>query len=255
MYQKNSILISFFSFLSLFIFLSCSAQKKCKNCGIVVFKNMFYEPSLKKYVHDEPYGPDTKVWFKDSIAIVKTMGIHAPTVNGVETKREVVLMFYTFIDLRKMLFYKYATFYDTAKIIQSYNKVQADTVFWNVNWRFYQYHDIPYTEPLENLPDTIIEGKVFQRIRIINKPTIDTTNIRTSIAYFDCERKGTMFQIDKSLSEKKGCPMVKYYILPSIKYAGAIAGEIEFVSDKLTPEELKIFDAWERNVKKYPIKE
>jgi hypothetical protein len=239
----------------LFTISSCSAQKKCKNCGIVVFKKMFYEPALKKYVHDEPYGPDTKVWFKDSIAIVKTMGIHAPTVNGVEIKREVVLMHYTYIDLRKMLFYKYATFSDTAKIVQSYNKVQADTVFWNVNWRFYEYHDILYTEPLESLPDTIIEGRVFQRIKIINKNIKDTTDIKTSIAYFDCERKGTMFQIDKTLSEKIGCPMVKYYILPSIKYAGAIAGEIEFVTDKLTDAELKVFDAWEKNVEKYPVKE
>jgi hypothetical protein len=219
------------------------------------FKKIFYEPALKKYVHDEPYGPDTKVWFKDSVAIVKTMGISINTDSNNIEIRTVGLMHYTYIDLRKMVFYKYINFSDTAKIIQSYNQAQADTVFWNVNWRFYQYHDIPYTEPLQNMPDTVMDNKVFKRIRIINKPINDTTNIRTSIAYFDCERKGTMFQIDKTLSEKIGCPLVKYYILPSIKYAGAMAGEIEFVTDKLTPEELKVFDAWEKNVKKYPVKE
>ncbi|MEI7736812.1 MAG: hypothetical protein WCI49_15195 [Ferruginibacter sp.] len=232
---------------------SCTAQKNCNNCGIVIYKMMLYKPEIKKYIPEETYYPDTKIWYSDSTVIVKTMGINAPTVDWVETKREIVLMYYTYIDLRKMLFYKYASFSDTAKIIQSYNEAQSDTVFWGVNWRFYQPKNIPYTEPLQNMDDTIIEKKIFKRIKLINNSGNDTNKI--SIAYFDCKQKATMFVINKALTDIAGCPMVKYYILPSIKWPTALAGELDFISDKLTEEELKIFDAWGNNVKKYPVKQ
>lgn len=241
------------SLLILLTFSSCKAQKKCNNCGIVVYKMLLYKPAIKRYVREETYYPETKVWFRDSTAIVKTMGIYFNTdSNNIET-RKAEAMYYTYIDLRKMIFYKYGFFSDTAKVIQSYNKTQADTVVWGVNWRFYEPKNIPYSEPLQNMTDTVIEKKVFKRIRLINNSENDTNKI--SIAYFDCTQKATMFVINKALTDIAGCPMVKYYILPSIRWPGALAGELDFVSDKLTPEEVKVFDAWKKNVKKYPVKE
>jgi len=103
------------------------------------------------------------------------------------------------------------------------------------------------------MDDTIIEKKIFKRIKLINNSGNDTNKI--SIAYFDCKQKATMFVINKALTDIAGCPMVKYYILPSIKWPTALAGELDFISDKLTEEELKIFDAWGNNVKKYPVKQ
>jgi hypothetical protein len=255
MNNKNSGIQIWVSLLLWLSISSCSTQRKYYSAGVVVYKILFYEPTLKKYVSVKTYGPDTKVWFKDSTAIVKTMGISINTdTNNIET-RKVVVMYYTYIDLRSMLFYKYASFSDTAKIIQSYTEKQSDTIIWGVNWKFYQPKNIPYTEPLQNMGDTIIENKIYKRIKVINMPFSDTDKATTAIAYFDCSKKNTLFQIDIALGSKVGCPILKYYTLPSNKYPSSTAGEIDFVSDKLTPEELKVFDIWEKNVKKYPVKE
>jgi hypothetical protein len=252
-YLRLVFLLSFF--VSVVTILSCIPKKKYKNCGLVVYKTLFYEPSLKKYIPAEIYGPETKIWYKDSAVIFKIMGVKLPnTTNGIETtKRDVVLMHYIYLDLTKMLFYKYASFSDTAQIVQSYNQLQSDTVLYGVTWKFYERRSIPHTKPFEIIADTMIDGKIFKRVKIIVNRQNDSTQTNTMVAYFDCSRKGNIFQINKGLSDSLGCPMVAVYTLSTADNPITLAAELEFISDKLTYEELKVFDAWEKNVKKYPV--
>jgi hypothetical protein len=91
-------------------------------------------------------------------------------------------------------------------------------------------------------------------MKIVDYTKNDSIDKRVIIAYFDCARKGTMFTINRQLSQIVNCPLVKLQTQPSEKYKSAIAGEIEFTSDKLSTEELRIFNAWEKNAKKYLAK-
>ena len=249
--RRSLLFIPLFSVLVI----SCSIPKHATHCGIVISKIKFYNPILRKYVRSETFGPDIKVWFKDSTVIVKTMGISINRdTNNIET-RSVYVAYYTYVDLTKMVFYKYANFSDTAKIIVRYTEAQSDSVFWNVNWKFYKRNDIAHTGPIENMSDTIMNNRTYKRLKLTEKPTNDSTDFQATIVYFDCARKGTIFQYDKHLSEQVGCPMVAYNELPTAKFPRTLSCEIEFVTDKLTPEELKVFDAWEKNVKKYLVKQ
>jgi hypothetical protein len=242
----------FVYFFTVVFILSCFSQKKVNNSGIVLFKSLFYKPLEKKYLYNEFVIPAIKVWFKDSTVILRMMGVSKDFNNGKLVKAKLIIDNYTYIDLTKMVFYKYNSFTDTASIVQSYNKAQSDTLYWGT--RFYKDVNLSYILSFENLTDTIIAGRNIKRIKMMEDFEKDSANITTSIAYFDCGMQGTIFQINKSLSKYAGCPMVGYYILPSEKNPNARATEIEFIVNTLTTEELKIFDAWEKNAKKYPVK-
>jgi hypothetical protein len=252
--KKNDIIILLIFFCSI-VTISCSLPVKISKSGVVVSRIKFYEPTFKKYISSESFAPDTKIWFKDSIVIVRAMKISiSMNSDSIET-RKVDVSYYTYVDLTKMLFYRYTNFSDTAKIIESYTESQSDSIFWNVNWKFYKRNDIAYTEPIEEMADTLINKKTYKRLRLTSKSINENDEFKVIITYFDCTKKGTMFQYDKHLSEQVGCPMVSFEGQPTVKNPNPISFEIEFVTDKLTEEELKVFSAWEKNVKKYPVKQ
>jgi hypothetical protein len=49
-----------------------------------------------------------------------------------------------------------------------------------------------------------------------------------------------------------GCPLVRLDNFPSSDPSSGSSDEIVFIRDSLTKEERKVFDAWEKNLKKYP---
>jgi hypothetical protein len=61
-----------------------------------------------------------------------------------------------------------------------------------------------------------------------------------------------LFTYDTLLSKQVGCPLVKVYGYSPIKKGIPTSAEINFLSDTLSKNELKIFDAWEKNEKKTP---
>jgi hypothetical protein len=92
-------------------------------------------------------------------------------------------------------------------------------------------------------------------MKIVDYTTNDSINKRIIIGYFDCTRKGILFTINRQLSQIVNCPLVKLHAQPSEKYNSAIAGETELTAGKLSDEELKIFNVWERNAKHYLVKQ
>ncbi len=236
-----------------FLIVSCTADKPCSNCGIVIAKIYFYDTTVNKYISKQTYGPDTKVWFKDSLVIEKAMGINIAFTNGHETGRKVIFMNYTFINLSKKSVYEYNSFSDTAKLVKKY--ILPDWNNGDVGWKFYAYKDLPRTESPEQMNDTVMNGILYKRLRLISKKLLNgRENKQITIAYFRCDKKGTMFQYDKHLSESIGCPMISFYNTPTPQNPFAAAADIEFVTNTLTQEELKVFAAWERNAKLNPVK-
>jgi len=73
------------------------------------------------------------------------------------------------------------------------------------------------------------------------------------LAYLRCDKKNSIFHYDRAFDEKMGCPVTRIEFRDEDIKAFAV-GEMEFVRDKLTAEELKVFAAWERNAKLNPVK-
>lgn len=232
---------------------SCTGQKSCTKCGIIVSKMKFMTPSQYEYTSVPTYGKDQKIWYKDSMVIEEIKYLYIRQVNNDQEERKEVVDHYTFIQLPTRSFYNYATLTDTAKILKKYTQPDSEAVF--SGWNFYRYWDTQISEPLQNLPDTTINKIIYKRVKMINTINSEKGKWRhIKIGYFRCDKRGTIFQYDKRLSEKIGCPMVMYHDLPDPHNKYSSLYQIEFVTDTLTPEELKVFAAWERNAKRNPVK-
>lgn len=227
--------------------LSCSGQNKCTNCGLVISKLKFLDTINHEYVSNQIYWPDHRIWYKDSLVIEEISGIYIKRDTSGQEQRAVEVLHYTFIDLRSRSFYEYITFSDTAKAIKQY--IQPDSLGVPGGSVFYVALDVRVTEPVQNMTDTSIDGVAYQRVKFIN----NAENV-VKIGYLRCDKKGTLFQFFKAFSEKRGCPMVRFDDMPTVKYPVSASGQVEFIANSLTSEELKVFAAWERNAKLSPIK-
>lgn len=229
----------------LFTMLSCSSQRNCTNCGLVVSKLKFFDTVAYRYIDNQIYWPDHKIWYKDSMVIEEISGIYIKTDTAGQEWRKVEVLHYTFIDLRSRSFYDYITFSDTARIIKQYT--QPDSLGVPGGSFFYVPRDLTITEPVQVFTDTVIENIIYKRIKFSN-------GNRSSIGYLQCDRKGTLFQFYKLYGEKVGCPMVRIDDLSTPESPISTSSQVDFVIDHLTQEELKVFSAWERNAKRNPIK-
>jgi hypothetical protein len=189
-----------------------------------------------------------KIWYKDSMAIesVNTQSIVSDETN--KTTDGVIVTHYRFSDLRKKIVYEYKTFSDTAKIIRKYS--YDDSVQILSGWNFKWVRKLDYNGTPGNLTDTIIDKITYKRVRV---STGTQANPFEMICYFRCDKKGTIFTLDRAISEMVGCPMVKKYSFSLLKRGKAASTEVDFLADALTKDELKVFDAWVKNIKKYPV--
>ncbi len=238
------------SFCCLWILMSCNTQRHCTDCGTVLVAIKQYDSATGQY-DKQGIMPDFNIWYKDSVIIEEIKAVNIETNTSGVTTMATPVDHYIFIDLRTKMFFVYRNFSDTAKIMDKYTQPDSVEIRGTGGWRFYARNDLPKTEPLIYLTDTLIAGVIFKRIRIINS---NDENNPVIIGYLHCDKKNSIFKFDKALSEKMGCPMVRFDYLPSPKNPVPTSAKIEFVSDSLTKEELQVFEAWEKNAKKYPVK-
>jgi hypothetical protein len=220
---------------------SCTAQKKSHQ-EFIILTSSFYEPSQKKYVIDQKYAPDHKIWYKDSMVIQEIPGLHLYDSTGSEN-RWVDTQWYTFIDLRTKTFYDYQSFSDTARLIKEYT--QADSVPVVGGWNFYIQRDLPGQKPVIYLSDTTIESIIYKRIKL------EEDKGNTTIGYLRCDKKKSVFRFDNALSKNLGCPIVRMDLIPKegLVY-GSFSSSIVFVKDTLSAYEIRVFNAWEIKAKK-----
>ena len=244
-------------FTGFIIIACCKKPKKCHNCGVVIAKNYFYIPDSGKYINSQINSPDTKMWFKDSMAIIET---YAAVIDidykGHET-RKMVLSSYTFVDLKNEWYYQYHSFTDTATLVIQFTPHNADSVQVNtIMWTFFNRGINEVSESEMAIEDTIIDKVNYKRKQFIYPIyTKDEIWKETGIAYYRCDKTGTLFTYGDDYSKQVKCPMVKVEFLqsPLHKSMGTLS-EIVYDRNELTAEELKVFDAWEANEKKHPMK-
>jgi hypothetical protein len=233
------------------------AKSQCTNCGIAVFKGSFYNPTLSKYVNRQTDYPNIKVWYRDSCVIEKIEGINIKSTVGLHysgerlEKRWIVLIDYVFIYLPTHSFYRYKTFADTAKLAEQFTK--PDSIQTSGVWNFYASTAKNMPDSINPMTDTTIKNINYKRKMLVY---FDKDSAKTPfyfIGYFRCDKKGTMFQLEKSLSEKVGCPMVRSDGLPNPRRPRPLQLEVKYEADHLTPEEMKVFDAWEKYAKAHSV--
>jgi len=191
---------------------------------------------------------DKKVWYMGNKVI---MEIRSTSINdslGIITVKR-PFQYYLFIDRNSKSFYHYSSFSDTARILYSYTQPDSAELQGKGGWRFYAKNYIKYTDLL-SIADTTIKNIKYKRIKYTEQ--VGKYRILT-IGYLRCDKKGSIFQIDGNITEQIGCPMVRTDQVRNNEILYPTSEEIVFIRDSLSTGEKKVFDAWEKNLKKYPV--
>jgi hypothetical protein len=233
---------SFFVFFQ--VLFSCHAQKNYLNRGIVLYKLRIFDNKTQEYIIPKYYR-DRKLWYYDSLVIAEGHHVNINTDIYGNESWETFVDRYTFIDLKTRTFYEYSTFSDTARILDSY--VQPDSGRVKGGWNFFDNTEILNRRTLEYLPDTTIHGISFKRVKSVSIIKIGNEDMESiTTGYFRCDKKYSVFSLDKLLSKEAGCPLTRLENEGVSNVAGNYF-EIEFLSETLSLFEVKVFKAWKRN--------
>lgn len=241
---------------------NCSTNKQLfNNKGVILNIIRVYDTITSKYVEPIPI-KDTKLWIKDSLVIKEIIGINCKTELNGKTTCETYTDKYLFIDLKHDVYYEYKNFSDTAKVLYAYDrntKGRPSTV-WDLKGESTSFK----TNNLKQKSDTSIEGINFQRFTwsSMQKYYFDKfPNVKDStetMSYYTgfirSDYKNFLVCFEKKLSEKLGKPLVGYHVYtPYFKSNWLFLQEP--LTNKLTKEEMKVFEAWEKNETLFPVKE
>lgn len=227
------------------VLLSCTSKPKMINNGIVEMKTAFYDS------RGTPSFIDLKqVWYKDSSTIEKINRTDFLTVGSKTTVTYSTLLF-RFIDLRQKIFYDYKHFSDSAMPI---NKAPLpDSMMTDYGWSYYS-HKVRRIQGIpQELSDTLIGHLNYRRIRF--NFIGDELAKGYKIGYYRCDEKARMFSLEKSYSKKINCTMIRFEDFQYGLTIPLVTVDVEILSDSLNSEELRIFDAWQKNLMKYPVNE
>lgn len=224
-----------------FILTSCNSQRHLTHCEVINSYLKFYNKETKTYEASSIYWPINKIWYSNNFGIEETWGINIrQDTNGTEY-RKVELMYYTAIDFRNRIAYSFSSFSDTARILDSYSF--KDTTAIRGGWNFREPRSWPRQGAPVFIADTIIDNVVYKRIKMIKETT-------EWIGYLRCDKEGTVFMYDIDLSKSLGCPIVRVDQVPTDQDEfRAVSSTIEFLADKLTPEEQKVFRVWRKRTR------
>ncbi len=167
---------------------------------------------------------------------------------------KIEIEFYHFADLRTNTAINFKTFSDTASPLKIH-KIRAKTDRWSV-WTYYGYvgaKNLDLTS-VKELTDTIIDSIVLKRF-VANDVYKSNARVDTifNIFYANCSSNYKIFQLDVAFSNKfaNGCP-IQMYDSYSPNNGLRTRIKFEFKRNTLTPEEIKVFAAWEKYAKEHP---
>jgi hypothetical protein len=237
-------------YILIFSFFGCATKREtCKNCGLIALKLREYNKDSAKYI-SLPQFRDRVSWYKDSFVIQEVDHIYQENDTKGNYRFTVIVERYKFIDLRTREIFEYRNFSDTASIIKKCAPDDSSCI--RETWRFWDKPDNMQEGTLRTIGDTTLDGITYKRVE--NKRTVQTEKGELEfyqVGYFRCDLRKPIFTFNPALTKKFGCPMVRFdaFYVPdaySLEYV-----ELEYFPRKLTPEELKVFVAWERNAKNY----
>jgi hypothetical protein len=227
---------------------SCQFQPKPKEEGVIQLMGRSYDLSTQQYSKEDLL-PYMNIWYNGNL-VVEEIATIKETIDSNGYKKETPIAYYLFIDRSTKSFYHYSSFSDTACILDKYTLPDDSVMKGLGGWPFYKDFTFDSVGQSQYLKDTVINGNIYERIFFNVK---ENNKILPTVRYLRCDKTETIFSFNNSLRNKLGCPIVRIDYLPTIDNPQPNSSEIVFVRDKLLNEELKVFEAWEKNEKKYPV--
>jgi hypothetical protein len=197
------------------------------------------------------YNHDQQLLFKDSFFIEDRIAVETVTdMNGNESWKAYIQK-YIFVDLPSRSLYDYNSFSDTAILLRAYT--QADSAF-KEGYDYFGFKKSVFGEQTQILPDTLIDHITYKRLRsdTVYKKQNGDKRIESYIAYLRCDKSNSIMVAEKAQSKKIGCPVVRVDII-DYQSSYVISTRWDMVADTLTPQELKVFAAWEKYAKEHPV--
>ncbi|MET0395138.1 MAG: hypothetical protein ABW019_18470 [Chitinophagaceae bacterium] len=228
-------------------FLSCASTGQLHSPGAqgrVFLTTHFYDAQ-----GNPTYTDVLKIWYRDSSVVQEINNIATTTAAGI-TRTEYILMLYRYIDLRNKVLYDYKSFSDTSAI--THKAILPDSMMQDYGWSFYSDKILRIKGVPEPLSDTVISNIEYKRLKFSFEWQDPKKNFL--IGYLRCDGKGNQFSLEKSYSRQMNCTMVKFFDFMVGMRKPYGSQEVDFISDTLTAEESKVFDAWERNARQNPVK-
>lgn len=211
--------------------------------GVLNLKTEFYDSNGEPTIL-----MPTKTWYQDSAAIEEVVIISRATDTAGRTTVSYPIESYKYIDLKNKYWAEYKTFSDTARITRS--GVLSDSLFIGHGWAFHINGLQMKSEP-EVLADTVIGMVKYMRIKFEKLKSKRTDTY--VIGYLRYDNKCKLFSLEKKFSSKVNCTMTRYDDFREGSLKPFASTELEFLSDTLSENELKIFDAWERYARSNPV--
>lgn len=224
-------------YVFLIMFSGCY-PKKVKQ-GVVIVNSYIIGPG--NVLSDSSLKISYKILFKENKSVQEVPHISF-TSDSAGEKTSVKIKHYSYLDLNANVCYNYWTFSDTATAFKQYSDIDSVEVDGGRN--FLSNKKFEYESSM-NLADTVVSGKTYGRVRLDKK--INNNDVYF-ILYVDCARKNSLIKLFKLLSDSLGCPIVRDETY--VKGKMFMIRELKFVSDELSSEELRVFEAWEKNAKK-----
>lgn len=218
--------------------------------GILLSKRRTFDTVSKAFVVPL-YERDSKRWFKDSFIIQECPAVKFMLDSLGKEYYRTFVNGYLFIDVRNRVYYQYNSFSDTATIQKKYFEV--DNAKGSLAFKFWVYKDFIDLRNIFPVADTVFNEKKYKRYREQKVyPTPEGNEKGDYTYYLDCGEKNTFFTYNKALTEMTGCPMLRSHWYSSDNNTEWF-NELIYISTSLTSEELKVFAAWEKNLKKFPV--
>lgn len=241
------------------LIISCSALNQKKNCksGVVLYTTRVLDQESDVYVYPEITADRKTLYYGDYI--IQPVPIARIFEESDNYRRQDDTLFYAFLDLDKRNYFNYLNFSDTAQPIQCCYTT-TDSAGINGGWNFFYKPLKSIYAKLESNSDTVIENTRFKRISVFinNRDTTSTQSlVLFKIYYLNLSRKGSPFTLNHFLSDSLGYPVTRMDLFDKYRTTGKSftwIEKIEFVSDRLSPFEQKVFTKWIKTARKNPIK-
>lgn len=188
----------------------------------------------------------TRTWFKDSLAIQELKGYFSFESNDTNIYKGYDVYKYVFYDLRSRKKQDYYSFTDSASIASNYYDTSNSCLYRNIHKASDKFNA---KDSLEQMPDTLIGKRNYIRIKYKERNVAEYDYQFEYIYYLSCNSFKSKIIHNNAQIEKlyPGCHVERldYNSLSPIRISTIAKGKI--VRNKLTEEEEKIFEKWEKN--------
>jgi hypothetical protein len=214
----------------------CQANGQLQDKGQALITSYYYSKKSGKLMDSICF----RVWWDGNQSILQVPLIRFEEDAAGNRKDWVEINHYSFLDPQKNVCYNYKSFTDTAKVLKAYSDI--DSVEVDGGWNYLSKEGLRF-ETASRLSDTTINGENFQRLYAHRK---DGEYLIDFFMYMNCDVKAGNVKLHKHLSDSLGCPIVRNDTYINDRLYSSL--RFTFVSDRLTEEEIKVFEAWRKNV-------